>query len=267
MPEKHNPYATPGMKVLGLYYKLLFSRKKYSLSELAQSLGCSKQTILRYLDQIRLGQRVRIETWTENRQKYCRAVPPQQLHNVTLGVSDIENLMLCRDLVWHLIPEGLREDISKAIGHASMLLPADEILDSIPEKSAQTLPKGFIDYGERQGIFETVKSAMSEHRVLRIDYLKPGQEKAATHFMAPFRFLVSGECIYVLGWYLWEKAVPPELYKMTLALHRIQSAVPTDRTFAKEDPAEVPPQSFGIIEGEPFKVRVKFRPGCGRLCP
>ena len=78
--------------------------------------------------------------------------------------------------------------------------------------------------------------------------------------MHPFKFLVSGECTYVLGWYLWENAVPPELYKMTLALHRIQSAAPTDRFFEREDPVEAPPQSFGIIEGERFGVRVKFRP-------
>jgi len=65
----------------------------------------------------------------------------------------------------------------------------------------------------------------------------------------------------VPAWYLWEDRDPPDPFKLTLALHRVISAENLDRTFVKQDSLDEPSACFGIMDGEPFPVRVAFRPG------
>lgn len=55
MPPKRNSDATAGEKLLALYSLLLFSEREFSLTELAERLRCSKQTVLRLLDQLEAG--------------------------------------------------------------------------------------------------------------------------------------------------------------------------------------------------------------------
>lgn len=261
MPEKKDPYSTPAMKALGLYCLLLFSRKKYSYTELARNLRCSKQSVGRYLEEMERVRGTRIETWTEGREKFFRVKPPRGAFNVTLNPDDIHNLLLCRDFVWHLLPDTLRNEISNAIRHTTALLPLDAELDAIPERSAQTRPKGAIDYSAKRDIFQTLLAAMRDHKVCRVQYARPGQEAPVVHFVAPIRFMLSGECLYVPAWYLWEDRDPPDPFKLTLALHRVISAQTMDRTFLKQDSLDEPSACFGIMDGEPFPVRVAFRPG------
>ncbi len=260
MPEKKDPYSTPAMKALGLFCLLLFSRRKYSLSKLAGDLRCSKQTVIRYVEQLQLIRNVKIETSTQGREKYYRARPPRGAFNVTLDPEQIHHLLLCRDLVWNLLPDSLRNGISDTIRKATALLPDDAVLDELPEKCAWARPKGAIDYSGKQDIFQRLLAAMKDHQVCKIRYAKPGQEQPATHYVAPFRLMLSGECVYVLAWYLWEDAVPDDPHKMTLALHRLVSAETTEHKYEKKDFLDEQSIRFGLIDGEPFQVRVAFRP-------
>ena len=52
MPKKLDPYASSAQKVLGLYSLLLFTGRSYSLGQLAGLFSCSKQTVLRMMEQI-----------------------------------------------------------------------------------------------------------------------------------------------------------------------------------------------------------------------
>ncbi len=53
MPAKRDPYKSYGEKLIGLFVRLLFSGESHSLTELAKMLECSKQTVLRLIDNIR----------------------------------------------------------------------------------------------------------------------------------------------------------------------------------------------------------------------
>jgi len=146
MPTKKDPYASPAQKLLGLYGLLLFTGRAYSLPRLATLFRCSKQTVLRMIEQIELTHRIRIETWTEGHRKWYQVKTPAQKPNVTLDVEAIQHLMLCRDIVWHLLPKALREEVSQTIAHATVLLPEYDDRASALTQFAQAQPKGMIDY-------------------------------------------------------------------------------------------------------------------------
>ena len=52
MPSKIDPYKSYGAKLISLFARLMFSSESHSLTDLSRMLGCSKQTVLRLLNDI-----------------------------------------------------------------------------------------------------------------------------------------------------------------------------------------------------------------------
>ena len=67
MPHPINPHISYGRKLITLFARLLFSKREYSLIELADLLDCSKQTIMRLIEDIQTSYGVKIENRIENR--------------------------------------------------------------------------------------------------------------------------------------------------------------------------------------------------------
>ncbi|HOO47409.1 MAG TPA: HTH domain-containing protein, partial [Deltaproteobacteria bacterium] len=72
MPEKIDYYSSYGQKLITLFAKLLFSGESHSLTELSQRLRCSKQTVLRLVEDIRRSYGVDIEDTIRDNRKYYR---------------------------------------------------------------------------------------------------------------------------------------------------------------------------------------------------
>jgi len=101
MPRKIDPDANAAIKLLGLFGLLLFSGKRYSLSELARRFSCSKQTVLRMLAQIDQAYAipVKVRSQKNGRQHEYWAEAPRRPLNVSLSAESLSNLLICRDLV------------------------------------------------------------------------------------------------------------------------------------------------------------------------
>ena len=261
MPKKRSD-ATPGMKLLGLYWLLLFTGRKYYLPDLAERLECSKQTILRLMEQIEASGWAYIESGIEGGRRWWRLNPPQERPQVSLDVENIQNLLLCRDMVWHLLPDSMREDVGRTIGHATTLLRDVEDRAAAMTHLAQARTKGAIDYSTKEDILQTLLEAMRDQRVCRVVYRSPARPEPGTYHVAPFKLVAYREALYARCWFLWEDGIPPEVHEMTLAVHRIETAELTERTFQKEEPGagKAAPQTFGFMDDQPFRVRVAFSP-------
>ena len=72
MAEKIDPFSSHGQKLISLFARLLFSRESHSLTDLARMLRCSKQTVLRNIDDIRMSYGVDIEESIELYETYCK---------------------------------------------------------------------------------------------------------------------------------------------------------------------------------------------------
>jgi predicted DNA-binding transcriptional regulator YafY len=263
MPPKKSD-ATPGMKLLGLYWLLLFTGREYSLTQLAKELECSKPTVLRLIEQLEVSRLALVDSRlsTVDGQRWYKLKNPAKLPRVTLTVEDIQNLLLCRDMVWHLLPDSLRRSVSKAIGYANVLLPDFADRSQTSDGWAQARTKGGVDYAAKEGVIGLLLKGMRERKICKLTYRKPGALQPKEYFWAPFRLITHRDALYAKGWLMWKDGIPPDIYEMTLAVHRIDSLELTKRKTPKDLKGGQVDEchTFGLIEGNPFRTRIAFTP-------
>jgi predicted DNA-binding transcriptional regulator YafY len=262
MPKKQDEYASAGQKVVGLYSTLLFTGRAYSLGQLSRMFSCSKQTVLRMLEQIEMTHRLEVDSWLEGKEKWYRARTPRERPNVTLTIEEIQHLLLCRDIVWHWLPAVLREDIEDTIAKTAVLLPDYDGRTEALTSLAGARPKGVVDYSRSQAQVEGIMRALRERRVCEVAYHSPEREKPRVLTVAPYQILAYREGLYVRC--RMEKALdePEKFYDPTLALHRMKDVTLTDRKFRPiaVKPEDATGNGFGLSRGEPFRVVVEVIP-------
>ncbi len=260
MPEKIHPHASPAMKILSLYGLLLFSGKNYSLVQLARLLRCSKQTVLRMIEQIEMSHQAKIESWIEGGRKWFKVKTPPVRPQVCLVAEDIQLLLLCRDFVWHLLPQSLREEVSRTIAKTTVLLPDMEDRSESLTRLGQAYSKGVINYTEHQDLMAILLKAIADRRVCRVDYQAPWRSEPRSYHIAPLTLLAHYAALYVRCYLVTDAGEPEVIYdNMLLAVQRILQVEKTDRTFTiPQDRLDATPQTFGLMKEEPFRVRVSF---------
>jgi predicted DNA-binding transcriptional regulator YafY len=266
MPEKKDAYSTPAMKVLRLYILLLFSGKVFSLSDLARKLQCSKQTVIRMIEQISRSRFEQIESWVdESGRRFYRARTPATKPRVALDVEAIQHLLLCRDIVWHLLPPAFREEISQTIAQTTVLLPEFENRSEADTHLARAHSKGSIDYSPFQHVLETALEAIAGRRICQISYRGQPKQKSKELLVAPLKLIAYRDGLYLKCRLEKALANPEGFYDPVLAIHRIGSLGLTDRVFEMPKEArKMMPATFGFIPGKPFRVEVAFQPQAAR---
>jgi biotin operon repressor len=61
MAEKLEINRSYGEKLISLFARMLFAGANYSLTDLSKMMGCSKQTVIRLINDIRMAYGVEIE--------------------------------------------------------------------------------------------------------------------------------------------------------------------------------------------------------------
>jgi predicted DNA-binding transcriptional regulator YafY len=258
VPKKQNPDATPSMKVLAVYWLLLFSGRPWSLTELADRLECAKQTVIRIMDQIDLSGYAPLDSWIgkEDGRRYYQLLKPDKKPSVALSAEDIHTLLLCRDVAWGLLPDSLRETVGRSLGHATVLLPDFGQRAQLPADAACQPPKGGVSYPDDGEVMACPLAAMRENRVCELEYRAIDADRPKVHRVAPRRLIPSQNAFYLTGWLLKD---PDTVYQTTLAVQRIARAELTGEIYDQPWPSDEP-QGFGIMKEEPFRVKASFEP-------
>ena len=258
MGKKRNPDAKPAEKRLALYTMLLFTGREASLTELSRELDCSKQAVLRLVDQLeasRFGKLLRSKRGKESLYQIDR---PKHLPKISLNAEGLYQLALCRDFILHLLPDAMRQNVDTALQQASAFLPEDE---ELPESIGQSFVKGRINYTPFQRILETLIQGIREHKVCMISYRSALQQEPRDFEYAPKRLVAFHGAFYLTGWIVSEKGSPQAVYEAptTFALHRVQQASLTRRTSKHlPEPEEENKGAFGMMEDTPFIARIRF---------
>lgn len=262
MPEKQSPYATYGEKLIKLFAKLLFSGQSYSLSELSRSLVCSKQTVLRLMDDIRRSYGVEIEETVRDRNKYFgikkagRSAPALALTQQELGV-----LLMCQAFARHLLGDVLFDEASIALDKNRAL--AGPSAGGQPSRIFTSYRPGTIDYTPHEESIRTLLQAMDKHVVCKVSYrsIMAGQAKA--FFIMPLKIFSHNDTMYVSARFAGKPGEPGKKteFDPLLAVHRLRSVELTDRMFEYPkdfDFEQIYNRNFGIIKDEAFEVEVEF---------
>jgi predicted DNA-binding transcriptional regulator YafY len=264
---KNDPDATPGQKLLALYSLLIFSNREYSLSELSGKLRCSKQTVLRLLDQLEAGGERGILREMRKGRAYYRMARPARRPVLALSPEGLEQLALCRDFVLHLLPPEARDTLEDALAKAGALLPEGVAVAELLAPRAAALSRGSIDYGSVQPQLEKIREGMRRKLVVSLRYAnRLGAERAVD--FAPVRLLRLHDNLYVQGWSVTDQGRVERLRDrpLTLAAQRLKEAALTRRSFASLKLPELPENGdFGFAAEEPFVAVVRFAPGAASV--
>ena len=265
MPKKINPDTTPGMKLLCLYSLLLFTGRKYFLGELAEKLECSKQTILRLVEQLEVSGLANIQTDKDVKRRWFKLEAPTQRPFASLDIKDIQNLLLCRDMVNNLLPDSMKSEIDRAIGHTTALLTDQKQKPLAWGPRACSQGKGTIDYSGQRQVIDTIRDSMTHKKVCRLIYASGAHPEGRSFCIAPVRLLAYRDAIYISAWRVPDKGPADKEYETNLALHRIIEVELTDREFIPDEKDQFQKKStFGFMDGEPFEVKVEFAPSAAR---
>lgn len=238
----------PGEKLLTLYTLLVFQDEKapFSLSRLSQLLDCSKQTVLRLLDQLEASRFGKLEEPIRKGREHYYRLTPQPRQALSIGPREAAQLALCRSTLMRLLPKDA--------------LPPDGT--GSPSPSVHVVYKGYIDYERFTGQYATLLRAVEERKVCRITYRRSPFREPRVFFFAPMRLLSYRESLAATGWEVTQSGLVKPLYETPLFLYiqRCQSVSLTARGSRRlPEPESNGADAFGLLQdGEPFTVELLF---------
>ncbi len=263
MPRKRDMDKSYGEKVIRLFGSLMFARRAQTLTELAEMLNCSKQTISRILRDIESAYQVEIERINRGREALysikSRKPPPVAY----LSASEMNLLWMCRAFTERLLGKQLFQDAKDALDKSQTLLKDQS---NLCDANFACFYPGTIDYTPHQETISALIQAMNEKQVCKITYKSPYNERSKTFYIKPLKIFSFKDALYlhaVRAKDPWQtKYVEPE-FDPVLAIHRFRK-VEIDETKAHfEVPKEYDfqkafNQTFGIIKDEKFEVEADF---------
>lgn len=261
MPRKRDYDRSYGQKLIAVYSRLLFSGESYSLTQLAQMLDCSKQTILRLIKDITLSFDWPLrEERRSNRVYYYIQRPKKFPSLVSLSEKELQVLEMCQAFTAHLLGPVLFEEATRALWKSRELLPDGKKTTSQPFASFRP---GSIDYTPHQTTIRKLLQAMDEKRVCKVSYQSITEDKPKTSYLIPLKLFSHHDTIYL---HARRARYPGKPYKKPdfdplLAIHRFKEVELDDRSFEfpqDYDFEETFNKHFGIIKEEVFQVKVEF---------
>jgi predicted DNA-binding transcriptional regulator YafY len=261
LPNKLDPYKSYGVKLISLFARLMFSSESHSLTDLSRMLGCSKQTVLRLVDDIRRAYGVEIEESIQERRKYFRLKNKTgKTPAIPLTSAEITTLQMCKAFAEHLLGPELLKDATQAIEKSSAQLKNAGCFSS----GFAVLPVGAIDYTPHQETLQALIRAMGELLICKVTYKAGYSGRAKTFFIKPLKLFSHKDCLYLsaqMARYPVRKYKEPD-YEPLLVVHRISRVELTDRHFERPHGYDFKARfskDFGVIKDEPFEVTADFR--------
>jgi len=261
MGKKQDVYKSYGEKLISLFVKLLFSGDSYSLTELTRIISCSKQTVIRLIDDIDKSYDVEIEQSKIGNRHYYRIKKPTRIPMMSVSETEFMVLQMCRDFTAHLLGKQLFMEATNTLVKSHALASGHKSGASAPFFSSYR--PGTIDYTPHHDTIHTLIEAMKQKKVCKIVYQAIMETKPKTYAIMPLKLFSHKDTIYIHARiHIAKRRVGKEMeFDPLLAVHRVRKVVMTDAVYEypqNYDFEKVYNQNFGIIKDEAFTVEVEF---------
>ena len=261
MAEKRDINRSYGEKLISLFVRLLFSGESYSLTELSRMLGCSKQTVLRLVNDIAMAYKVNLEESKQGNRSYYRIKRPERT-SLTHSLTEMELnvLEMCRDFTAHLLGDKLFEEATQALLKSQALLPEKSKKSS---RFFASFRPGTIDYTPHHDTICTIIKGMDTRKVCKINYQAIMEKEAKTFYIKPLKLFSHHDTVYLhaqMAKYPGKRYKEPD-YDPLLAVHRIKTVEITGRSYEFPDKFDFEKafnKNFGVIKEDTFEVEVEF---------
>ncbi len=262
MSEKRDLYRSYGQKLMSLFVRLMFSGERHSLTDLSRSMDCSKQTVIRLMNDIRMAYGVDIEESYEGNRKYYRIKRfANTLPIAPITETELRTLQMCRDFTEHLLGKALYEEATRALLKSrAILLPSGENVFACHFAAYRP---GSIDYAPQDQVIHALIEAMDKRLICRLTYRAVGGASAKSFFIKPIKLFSHRDTIYLHAQLARTPGKPYRAPKFDplLAVHRIKAVDLTERPFTPPDNFDfekVFNRHFGVMKEETFTAEVEF---------
>lgn len=256
MPSPIDPYKSYGQKLISLFAMLLFSKKEHSLIDLSRRLDCSKQSVMRLIENIQMSYGVEIEDQIKGRRKYYRLKQVSGIEPLLqLNQNEIMTLQMCTAFTEHLLGNKLFEEATEALEGSQALLTGG--LASSSDFFAN-FHEGRIDYSSHQDAIRSILNAMDKKKVCNIAYQKISTNTVKDYSVEPLKFFSHQDSMYL---HVRGGNVSGEMYYFLLAIHRIKEVKVTDTDYKIPEDYDFDKhfnQNFGVIKHDVFSVTIEF---------
>ena len=260
MPPKIDPDATPGIKLLRIFQKLMLDGRRHYQTDLAEEFQCSAQTIIRNIAEIESVVGISLETGLDNRRRWyqIRTITRSRLG---LEFEELRYLSICRDLAAASLPKQVAERVDRTLFELSVLMAdhAYAAREKVQKPQLAFYSKGRIDYTPYYAFLDKLTKAKEEQLVCLVRYKAVGRKAPREHKFVPGRFVSMSNTLYVTGACLTDDFSSVK-HIFSLAVHRIHDVILTERLFHFELP-EYSPEAFGLPWHEPRPFTISFAPG------
>lgn len=236
--------------------RLLETRYGMSVAELAAECEVDRRTVYRDLDALReAGYPLVSERGEDGQALYHFISGFSRLPPITFSLDELMTLYLCRGQLAFLQGTPFADDLDAIFGRIRSSLPPRSVahLERIAESVAPKF-QGERDYSRHKSLLGELRRALLFQYRCTIRYA-PARRSAEEYLIDPYTLLFSGSALY-LGAFARNRGG-----LRLFLVERIEELQVSGERF--ELPADYHPQdltgsAFGLVDGEPLPVKVRF---------
>ncbi|MBI5854009.1 MAG: WYL domain-containing protein [Nitrospirae bacterium] len=246
-PKKYSQVGRIEQMMRGL------ASRGWTIKELAQECEVSRRQVIRDLDRIAEGHPLE-DTLEGGEKVYRLPLGYKGLPPIPITKFELMSLCLAKSHLEYLRGTPFLDDLDSVIGKVRVTLP-DQVANHLQRilQIAVPLHRPNRHYGKQRDVIESLRRALLLQRRVVLSYKKPEVSKLTLYRFDPFALLLYKDGLYIKGW----SHVSREL--RTFAVERIQKVDLTDELFDISSSSPDMDQTFGIFEGPPETVRIRFK--------
>jgi len=237
---------------------LVASTRGKTVPDLADRLNCTPRTVYRDLEALQAGG-FPITTETRDNRSYWHILNAgRQQVPLAFSIPELMALYFGKDMLKTYRGTVFYDAIDSLLSKIEATLPSAYIdyLDRVRDRvDAGPAPRK--DYTRSGPVIAELNRAIIDEKQIRMVYFSMGRQRESRRTVHPYRLRHVEDTLYLIGYCTLRKGV------RTFAVDRIKSVTVGDEGF--QVPAEFDLQaflqdSFGIYQGPPVTVKIRFLP-------
>jgi len=237
---------------------LMAARKGKSATDLSEALECHSRTVYRDLEALQMAG---FPLYTEKADgRTLWSILEGGRHNmpIPLNLTELMALYFSRNLLKILEGSAIHDSLVSLFEKVKSTLP-DEYVNYLKqvEKSLDVGVRARKSYQQFQTTLTDVQEAVQQQRQIDVDYFTMSRGESTKRRVAPYKVWYYDETFYLIGHCAMRNDI------RLFAIDRIEQVALTDATFEIPDDFDAETymeNSFGVFQGEPVKVRIRFSP-------
>ena len=229
-----------------------------TVSDLADALDCTRRTVYRDLEALQAGGFPITTEQRDNRSYWRMLNASRQQVPLAFSLPELMALYFGRDMLKTYRGTVFYDAIESLLSKITATLPPAYIdyLDRTQNR-VDAGPSPRKDYTPFGDIIADLHRAIAEERKIRMAYFAMGRQAESHRTVHPYRLRHVEDTLYLIGHCTLRKGV------RTFAVDRIQSVTLTDEGFKTPESFDIKAflqDSFGIFQGPPVTVKIRFAP-------